>query len=259
MVRSALCLFTICLILSCFSVSWAQESSDNTEAGADSDLVFFSDPLTFNQSCEDLAFEDFDDTNIDPDSEISCPGPFNSLTDNGCYSDGALVEGFSLSVLEGKMFDLAVITAPLFGLITTAAGPDTLKDGTEINFDPPQSGVGLSIVTPLSSGILTVEIYSTDDALLGSTDLIMEENSEGEFLGVTTQDRISRIVLNNNGQNLGELLYEIQFGDCGISLGDPNTTTIVPTLSEWGLTAMAGVLGVVGFMVMRRRTASAGI
>ncbi len=27
----------------------------------------------------------------------------------------------------------------------------------------------------------------------------------------------------------------------------------VPTLSEWGLIAMAGVLGVVGFMVMRRR------
>jgi len=29
--------------------------------------------------------------------------------------------------------------------------------------------------------------------------------------------------------------------------------TDVPTLSEWGLIAMAGVLGIVGFMVMRRR------
>jgi len=27
----------------------------------------------------------------------------------------------------------------------------------------------------------------------------------------------------------------------------------VPTLSEWGLVAMAGVLGIVGFMVVRRR------
>ena len=27
----------------------------------------------------------------------------------------------------------------------------------------------------------------------------------------------------------------------------------VPTLSEWGLIAMAGILGIVGFMVMRRR------
>lgn len=31
----------------------------------------------------------------------------------------------------------------------------------------------------------------------------------------------------------------------------------IPTLSEWGLLAMAGVLGIVGFMVIRRRKASA--
>ena len=31
----------------------------------------------------------------------------------------------------------------------------------------------------------------------------------------------------------------------------------IPTLSEWGLIAMAGILGIVGFMVMRRRKATA--
>jgi len=31
----------------------------------------------------------------------------------------------------------------------------------------------------------------------------------------------------------------------------------IPTLSEWGLIAMAGVLGIVGFMVIRRRKVSA--
>jgi len=31
----------------------------------------------------------------------------------------------------------------------------------------------------------------------------------------------------------------------------------IPTLSQWGLIAMAGVLGLVGFMVMRRRKAAA--
>jgi len=34
-------------------------------------------------------------------------------------------------------------------------------------------------------------------------------------------------------------------------------STGIPTLSEWGLIAMAGVLGLVGFMVMRRRKAAA--
>jgi len=31
----------------------------------------------------------------------------------------------------------------------------------------------------------------------------------------------------------------------------------IPTLSEWGLIALAGILGIVGFMVMRRKKASA--
>jgi hypothetical protein len=31
----------------------------------------------------------------------------------------------------------------------------------------------------------------------------------------------------------------------------------VPTLSEWGLIAMAGILGIAGFMVIRRRKATA--
>ncbi|MEM7009728.1 MAG: IPTL-CTERM sorting domain-containing protein, partial [Thermodesulfobacteriota bacterium] len=32
---------------------------------------------------------------------------------------------------------------------------------------------------------------------------------------------------------------------------------LVPTLSEWGLIAMAGVLGLIGFAVLRRRQAAA--
>jgi len=33
----------------------------------------------------------------------------------------------------------------------------------------------------------------------------------------------------------------------------PTVVTPIPTLSEWGLIAMAGILGIVGFMVIRRR------
>jgi len=37
----------------------------------------------------------------------------------------------------------------------------------------------------------------------------------------------------------------------------PIIITDVPTLSEWGLIAMAGILGLVGFMVIRKRKVSA--
>jgi len=39
--------------------------------------------------------------------------------------------------------------------------------------------------------------------------------------------------------------------DCGVG------PRLIPTLSEWGLIAMAGILGIVGFMVMRRRKVTA--
>ena len=34
---------------------------------------------------------------------------------------------------------------------------------------------------------------------------------------------------------------------------DPMTARNIPTLSEWGMIAMAGVLGIVGLLVMRRK------
>jgi Tol biopolymer transport system component len=38
---------------------------------------------------------------------------------------------------------------------------------------------------------------------------------------------------------------------------DPSMARPIPTLGEWGLIAMAGILGIVGFMVIRRRKVTA--
>ncbi|GJM15648.1 MAG: hypothetical protein DHS20C13_09750 [Thermodesulfobacteriota bacterium] len=47
--------------------------------------------------------------------------------------------------------------------------------------------------------------------------------------------------------------FEVYLAQCV----DPDDLRNVPTLSEWGLIAMASILGIVGFMVMRRRQVSA--
>ena len=46
-----------------------------------------------------------------------------------------------------------------------------------------------------------------------------------------------------------------QLGEGGLCVS-PSNTTPIPTLSEWGLIAMAGVLGIIGFMVIRRKKVS---
>ncbi|MCH7950904.1 MAG: IPTL-CTERM sorting domain-containing protein [Candidatus Dadabacteria bacterium] len=33
--------------------------------------------------------------------------------------------------------------------------------------------------------------------------------------------------------------------------------TAIPTLNQWGLIALAGILGIIGFMVIRRRKVAA--
>ncbi|MCH7518066.1 MAG: IPTL-CTERM sorting domain-containing protein, partial [Candidatus Dadabacteria bacterium] len=40
-------------------------------------------------------------------------------------------------------------------------------------------------------------------------------------------------------------------------MGTPIIRAPIPTLSEWGLIAMASILGIVGFMVLRRRKVAA--
>ncbi|MCZ6864778.1 MAG: IPTL-CTERM sorting domain-containing protein, partial [Candidatus Dadabacteria bacterium] len=37
----------------------------------------------------------------------------------------------------------------------------------------------------------------------------------------------------------------------------PIISTPIPTLSEWGLIALAGILGIIGYIVMRRRKLTA--
>jgi len=45
--------------------------------------------------------------------------------------------------------------------------------------------------------------------------------------------------------------------DLGLCSGLISNPSPIPTLSEWGLIAMAGVLGIVGYLIIRRRRVSA--
>jgi hypothetical protein len=53
-------------------------------------------------------------------------------------------------------------------------------------------------------------------------------------------------------------IENITTGECNETIGlCTEAPAAIPTLSEWGLIAMAGVLGIVGFMVLRRRKVTA--
>jgi len=50
--------------------------------------------------------------------------------------------------------------------------------------------------------------------------------------------------------------YLVGTNPLGVAITPP-PPAMIPTLSEWGLIAMATILGIVGFMVIRRRKVTA--
>lgn len=70
-----------------------------------------------------------------------------------------------------------------------------------------------------------------------------------EYAGTTV------IIRSAQASNRGDFLFAIDAVSCTVEdeLGDGVSS--IPTLSEWGLIAMAGILGIVGFIAMSRRKA----
>jgi hypothetical protein len=88
-----------------------------------------------------------------------------------------------------------------------------------------------------------IDIFGPGDILLGSTSITTSSN--GVFFGVISDSPITRITFTA----FSDLFTNLSFGEC--------TLSNIPTLSEWGLIIMAGVLGIVALLVIRRRKATA--
>ncbi len=101
------------------------------------------------------------------------------------------------------------------------------------------------------SGVLEnlVQTEPGDPNTLDYTTLVFDLT---DYAGSTVKLRAAQ------ASNRGVLLFAIDSVSCTVEdlIGDDEIST-VPTLSGWGMIAMAGVLGLVGFMVIRRRKATA--
>ena len=209
-------------------------------------ITIFNDEVVFNNTCGDLALEDFEDTNVGANNVESCTGPFNSLTNDACYSTGALIPGFSLIASPDPN---AVLTPNFLGVTNVAAGPGNFAADTVITFTEVVHAVGMVLVDPAGTTTVDVQVFGVGNVLLGTATVNLI-SLNGHFLGILANQSIIRIEIVETAGPQGELLYELSFGQCEVLIP-------IPTLSEWGLIAMAGILGIIGFMVIRRRKVSA--
>lgn len=214
------------------------------------ELTIFSNESQFRFVCRPLELENFEQTLLPPDSILSCPGPFNSSTNDDCFAPGALIEGFSLIGLPfAANGDLVVITPSFFpGMTDVVVGANDFNDNSEIIFQEPGiKGVGINLFTfAIDSSIVTIDVFGPGDELLGTTQV--RATPDGPFFGVQSRNSPITSIRLTNGY--GILVSNLAFGDC-------SSIENIPTMSEWGLMFLAGIMGIAAFLAMRRKAASA--
>ncbi|MCK4505697.1 MAG: hypothetical protein KAW14_08780 [Candidatus Aegiribacteria sp.] len=173
---------------------------------ASAGIYFYTDQALFESLYPGLTTEDYSNTNISPNSTGADPGPFNSFTDNACFSPDDIVEGISLDNLEGN--ENVVLTPPFMGVTSVTVGPNAFEDSAEYSFSVPVNVFGIEIVMPMGSGLVNIEVFG-----IGGSLGISSSNGTlaGVFWGVYSDYDITRIEFIEPATN-GELFANAQFG-----------------------------------------------
>lgn len=215
--------------------------------------VFFRDQELFNETCPDLNFEGFENSNVPDNNSQSCPNPFNSFTNNACYSAGVLIPGFSVLTANppNPATALTVLAPGAIGVQNTAVGNSSGLGFTVAEFDDANAvGIEFLVSNPGApvNNVVSVDVFGPGNVFLGSTGIPVDSTSV-RFVGVTSAvTPIERIEL--NAPMNAQYISSLTFGQCDAF---PKN---VPTMSEWALIATAGILAIVALIVIRRRAAA---
>jgi hypothetical protein len=156
-------------------------------------------------------------------------------------------------------------TRPSVGTVLRYRGVD---GSTPITASACTSGIGGFATSPslnTNPGSLVVRIFGANENFSNEQFNNLPGNSEfGKTQGVSNFESTTANLFTYgepfpNGGLAEEVSLDYEVVDtawraCTIVLAMPSASAAqVPTLSEWGLIAMAGILGLVGFMVISRR------
>jgi len=192
---------------------------------------------------------------------LGCPN-FDLNDCFGVYNYVSALPAFSFLSLTGNASSLSSLPSPdtpdiefrIDGWNTLAGWDNVPPDTCQIyEFD-----IQIYSGSFLDGGIGEDAIPNQDNALTVSLEVCAD--CAGDPNGNAQLDECG--VCGGDGSSCGDCAGipngDTVIDECGICGGDGSTCAVnVPTLSEWGLIAMAGVLGIIGFMAIRRRKAAA--
>ncbi len=224
---------------------------------ASAQVSFTNDEPQFIANNPGLAFQNFDAAMAAPNTLTTCTGPVDENSNDACFQPGDILPGIAFSEIPSIPDAPLLVGENRTGNNNPAniLANNTFDDSLEVTFTQSPNAVGLVIgclaVSNGCSETVVVEVFGPGDALLGSTNVAVTALADS-FIGMVTQSPITRVNLDINMPN-GQVVKSI----LNVRFGLGPEPELIPTLSEWGLIAMAGLLGIVGFMVVRRRQLSA--
>lgn len=227
---------------------------------AQAQVTFLTDKNQYVANHPDQQVQLFASGNVAPGSFQFCDSVFIDFTSNNpCFSPGDILPGLAFfstpsSPVSGS-FELRGVGANANSNPRKALGRQTDGDTEFIEILFGDGGVSSAGIvpgcfdgTPPCNATYLLQIYSTSGALLDEIQVPVTDLFN-TFVGFDSSVPVGRVTLSDSSQlTTFEMIDEVRF---------TAIPEAIPTLSEWGLIVMAGILGIVGFIVMNRRKASA--
>ena len=203
---------------------YRRENQEVIQNYARSGITLYNSRINFMNDCPELQNEDFENSNF---SVFGTCSPSISSVDNGCYSEGELISGFTLS--DDPTQTTIVITAGVFGNATTIVGPNDFNSNLTISFsDAETNAVGFDIVDVLGGQSWNLSVNGMNGLLWSG---VVSGSLTGNFMGFSViGDHITNLEFTSLGGFGAELIDNLTFGNCCIEVeidikpGNPNNS-----------------------------------
>ena len=184
-------------------------------SSANAALITFNSRPAFNAAAPGLPVEDFQNGNI-PVGATACPGPFNSATNNACFSPGDLLPGISYAAVPGPSMVLLGPGIPP-GFTTLHIGPNAFADAFDITMSA-SSAIGFDLGANAPGNVL-VSVFDGGGILIAPAFNVAVSATSTIFLGlINTTGLIGRVNLSGP---LGEVIDNVAFGQPQTAIPEP--------------------------------------
>lgn len=215
-------------------------------------LTTFPDQASFDAATGGFTPETFENGATMAGALNTCAEPVSSASNDVCFAPGDLIDGFSLTTSSGG--GIVILGDGFIGQATAVAGPLTFADTLSVEFSPEVSAVAFDGFSGSGGPAdVTVTVLDGDGATIGTVTIPTTAPNVSEFFGFSSELSIGGITVEGIG-GTGELIDNLQFGNPAVGPDLPPPPQ-VPTLSQFGLLLLAGLMLVAGAFAYRRFSA----